>query len=110
MLQVVLQVGVQVNVTSQMREKRVEEYLAEQWATVFKGWCIKFPPIFFAGFPDRICLAPGALIVFVETKAPGKMPRPLQARIHATLRRWGFEVLVLDTFAAVDKFIYEKSI
>jgi hypothetical protein len=37
---------------------------------------------------------------FVEVKAPGKVPRPLQEARHRMLRRLGFKVYLLD---AVDQ-------
>lgn len=87
------------------KEAPVEKHLKTTWESVTGGMCIKFPPLFLAGFPDRICLAPGAVIVFVETKAPGKSPRKLQEKIHRKLRALGFRVEVLDTREAVDAFI-----
>jgi hypothetical protein len=88
-----------------MRELKIEDYLAEQLALI-GFWCIKFPPIFFAGFPDRLVLGPKATIVFVELKATGKTPRKLQARIHARLRAFGFRVEVIDSRDLVDAFIF----
>ena len=46
--------------------------------------------------PDRLLLLPGARIAFVEVKAPGKEPRPLQTHRHKQLRALGFPVFVLD--------------
>lgn len=86
-------------------EKHIEGYLVKEWKRVTRGICIKFPPIFYAGFPDRICLAKPGLIVFVETKAPGKTARGLQIKVHNKLKSLGFRVEVLDTKEAVDGFI-----
>ena len=46
--------------------------------------------------PDRIVLLPGCCFAFVEVKAPGEKPRPLQLSRHRLLRRLGFPVYVLD--------------
>ena len=35
-------------------------------------------------------------MAFVEVKAPGKAPRPLQEARHRLLRQLGFKVYVLD--------------
>ena len=35
-------------------------------------------------------------MAFVEVKAPGEKPRPLQEARHRLLRRLGFKVYVLD--------------
>ena len=50
----------------------------------------------FDGMPDRLVLLPRGKIGFVEVKAPGKEPRPLQVARHGLLRRMGFKVYVLD--------------
>ena len=41
-------------------------------------------------------LLPNGRICFVEVKAPGEKPRPLQLSRHRLLRRLGFPVYVLD--------------
>lgn len=46
--------------------------------------------------PDRIVLMPGGRVGFVEAKAPGRKPRPLQEARHRALRRLGFSVYVVD--------------
>ena len=48
------------------------------------------------GMPDRMLLLPGGHIAFVEVKAPGKKPRPLQLAMHRQLAGLGFRVFVLD--------------
>lgn len=48
------------------------------------------------GMPDRMVLLPGECILFVEVKAPGRNPRPLQELRHRQLTELGFEVYVLD--------------
>lgn len=48
------------------------------------------------GMPDRMVLLPGECILFVEVKAPGKKPRPLQVLRHRQLTELGFKVYVLD--------------
>lgn len=85
-------------------EKIVEKYLVNEIERL-GGLCVKFPPLFFRGFPDRIVLLPGAVIAFVETKDTGKKPRPIQERVHAKLRKLGFRVEVIDSKEGVDNFI-----
>ena len=60
-----------------------------------------------AGVPDRIILMPKGHIAFVEVKAPGEKPRPLQLSRHRLLRRLGFQVYVLDALEDTDKIIKE---
>lgn len=85
-------------------EKTVEKYLVNEIERL-GGLCVKFPPLFFRGFPDRIVLLPGAVIAFVETKDTGRKPRPIQERVHAKLRKLGFRVEVIDSKEGVDNFI-----
>ena len=87
-----------------MKESKIENYLTNS-VEHLGGLCIKFPPLFFRGFPDRIVLLPGGLIVFVETKAPGETPRLIQRKVHARLRGLGFRVEVLDSYESIDGFI-----
>ena len=78
-----------------MREKTIERKLA---VTVKKmgGICPKFVSPGLDGMPDRLVLLPGGRLAFVEVKAPGKKPRPLQIVRHEMLKRLGFAVYVLD--------------
>jgi len=85
-----------------MREKTIENYLVKR-VKECGGWAIKFVPTFVSGFPDRICLFPGAIILFIELKAPGKTPRKLQIVIHKKLMALGFTVLVLDSKESIDE-------
>lgn len=85
-------------------EKQIEKYLVNEIERL-GGLCIKFPPLFFRGFPDRIVLMPGALIVFVEMKDKGKKPTRVQLMTHDKLRSLGFRVEVLDSKESVNDFI-----
>lgn len=46
--------------------------------------------------PDRLVLAPGGMMFFIEFKAPGEEPTTAQYREHEKLRALGFEVYVID--------------
>lgn len=78
-----------------MREKAIEQKFREAVKAV-GGVAVKFTSPGFDGMPDRLALLPGGRMAFVEVKAPGKKPRPLQAARHRMLRRLGFKVYVLD--------------
>ena len=78
-----------------MREKIIEQHLVK--AVKNSGGIA--PHLVcpgFDGMPDRLVLLPGGKIGFVEVKAPGKEPRPLQVARHGLLWRLGFKVYVLD--------------
>ncbi len=78
-----------------MLEKTIERKLT---VAVKKagGIAVKFVSPSFDGMPDRLVLLPDGFIAFVELKAPGKRPRPLQEARHRLLRSLGFKVYVID--------------
>lgn len=78
-----------------MREKEIEKKLTLE-AKKRGGLAVKFVSPGFDGMPDRIVLMPAGKMAFVEVKAPGKRPRPLQMARHKLLRALGFLVFVLD--------------
>ncbi len=78
-----------------MREKAIEKKLVQEVKAV-GGIAPKFTSPGFDGMPDRIVLLPGGHMAFVEAKAPGEKPRPLQLARHRLLRGLGFRVYVLD--------------
>lgn len=78
-----------------MREKIIEQHLVKAVKNS-GGIAPKLVCPGFDGMPDRLVLLPGGKIGFVEVKAPGKEPRPLQVDRHGLLRRLGFKVYVLD--------------
>ena len=78
-----------------MREKQVEQKLVRA-VKARGGICPKFVSPGFGGMPDRIVLLPGRHFGFVEIKAPGEVPRPLQVSRHRLMKKLGFQVYVLD--------------
>jgi len=79
-----------------MREKAIEHQLVMEVKAI-GGIAPKLVSPGFDGMPDRLVLLPGGRIGFVEVKAPGKVPRPLQVARHRLLKRLGFKVFTLDT-------------
>lgn len=78
-----------------MREKVIEQKLTKA-VKASGGICPKLVSPGIDGMPDRMVLLSGGHIGFVEVKAPGKKPRPLQISRHNLLHRLGFKVYVLD--------------
>lgn len=60
-----------------------------------------------AGMPDRIIILPNGKICFVELKAPGKKPRPLQTRQMQRLTALGCMVRTLDHPNQIQELIDE---
>lgn len=89
-----------------MRERDVERKLVNA-VKAAGGICPKWMAPGFDGVPDRIVLIRGGKIAFVEVKAPGEKPRPLQLSRHKLLRRLGFRVFVLDNVEKIGGMIDE---
>lgn len=89
-----------------MRESAIERYLVKR-VKAAGGECRKLKGR--RNEPDRLVLWPGtygpARAHFVETKAPGKRPRPGQVREHTRLGGMGFSVFVISTKEAVDNYV-----
>ena len=83
-----------------MRENIIEQHLVKAVKNS-GGIAPKLVSPGYDGMPDRLVLLPGGKIGFVEVKAPGKEPRPLQVARHGLLRRLGFKVYVLDSPADI---------
>jgi len=72
-------------------EKKVCDYARKH------GWLVyKFTSPQHRGVPDRIFISPGGSILFVEFKAPGKKPTPLQERELKKLEDHGCDAMWFD--------------
>lgn len=89
-----------------MREKTIEQKFRAAVKAV-GGVAVKFTSPGFDGMPDRLALLPGGRMAFVEVKAPGEKPRPLQEARHLMLRHLGFRVYVLDDESQIGGIIDE---
>lgn len=89
-----------------MREKNIEQKLVKAVKSM-GGIAPKFTSPGFDGMPDRIVLLPGGQMAFVEVKASGEKPRPLQLARHRLLRDLGFKVYVLDDERQIGGFLDE---
>ena len=87
-----------------MREKTIEQKLVKAVKSA-GGLAPKFISPGYDGMPDRLVLMPGGRVAFVEVKATGCKPRPLQIQRHGLLRRLGFQVFVLDDGGQIPQII-----
>ena len=78
-----------------MKESLVEKNLVTE-VKKRGGLAVKFVSPGLDGVPDRLVLFPKGRIAFVELKAPGKKPRPLQLRRMKQLQQLGFRCYVID--------------
>lgn len=78
-----------------MKEKTLERMLVYAVRNM-GGFALKFVSPGLAGVPDRLVLLPDGKMAFVEMKAPGQKPRPLQQLRHGQLRELGFRVYVIN--------------
>lgn len=89
-----------------MREKEVEKRLCME-VKKRGGIALKFVSPSFDGMPDRLVLLPKCKCGFVEVKAPGKKPCPLQISRIKMLKKLGFKVCVLDEIEQIGGIIDE---
>ena len=87
-----------------MRESKIEAKLRTGVESI-GGMCVKLSPIGYAGIPDRMCLLPGARVVFVELKQKGKPLRKLQDWWMRRLNGLGFKHYKIDTVEGVSDFV-----
>ncbi len=87
-----------------MREKIIEQKLFHAVRRQ-GGIALKLVSPSYAGLPDRLILMPGGHMAFVEVKAPGQRPRPLQITRVKMLKRLGFRVCVLDNSDCIPDLI-----
>ncbi len=89
-----------------MREKDIEQKLI-QAVKDRCGFAVKLTSPSLNGLPDRLLLFDGGRIGFVELKASGKKPRPLQVKRIKQLQALGFKVFVVDNVTQIGDIIDE---
>lgn len=87
-----------------MKESRIEKRLIKEIEKI-GGKALKFVSPGVSGVPDRIVLLPRGRVIFVELKAPGEKPEPLQVYRAEQLRKLGFEVKVIDSIEDIMQLI-----
>lgn len=85
-------------------EKEIEQYLCKA-AKRHGGFALKWVCPSWTGVPDRIIILPNGRIGFIETKAPGKVPRPQQQLWLDRLRSLGFLAFKADSKQDIDLYL-----
>ena len=89
-----------------MREKAIEAKLVETVKSM-GGLAPKFISPGTDGMPDRIVLLKHGRLAFIEVKANGRSPRPLQVRRKRQLEALGFSVYCLNDIAQIGGILDE---
>ena len=76
-------------------EKKIEQKLVKAVRNI-GGLALKFVSPGCDGVPDRLILIAYGKVAFVEVKAKGKKPRPIQIRRINQIKNLGFLVFILD--------------
>lgn len=85
-----------------MRERDIENHLID---LAEKHNCLlrKMRWVGRNGAPDRMLIKPEGEVIFVELKAPGKSPAPLQERELHRLAAYGQRVEIIDSIEGVEE-------
>ena len=86
-----------------MNEKTIEAKLKKA-VEACGGLCWKLVCPGTSGVPDRICMMNNRAI-FVEVKAPGEKPRPIQYRRIGQLQAQGFQTFVIDSIDDIQEVL-----
>lgn len=91
-----------------IREKEIEQALLESVKRK-GGLCLKIISPGCNGIPDRLILLPFGKSAFVELKAKGRKPRPLQIRRMKQLTNLGHPCYVIDDKGQIGGVLDEVS-
>ena len=85
-------------------ERDIERYLVKRVKDL-GGVAYKFTSPSRRGVPDRLCVFPDGISVFIECKAPKKTATVLQAHEIERLRNLGQQVFVVDSKESIDEIV-----
>ena len=89
---------------SEVSEKAIERYLVERIKDI-GGICLKYSNPNRVGYPDRVCLLPWGVTIWVELKSKGQALRTIQRQRIQEMARIGHPVFVCDSKAEVDNML-----
>lgn len=89
---------------SDVSEKAIERYLVER-VKAMGGICLKYSNPNRVGYPDRVCLLPWGVTIWVELKSKGQTLRAIQRQRIQEMARMGHPVFVCDSKAEVDNML-----
>lgn len=86
---------------SEISEKAIERYLAD-CVREQGGVCLKYSNPGMVGYPDRICLLPGGVTVWMELKSKGEALEAVQKVRIRQMGEIGHKVYVCDSKESID--------
>ena len=89
---------------AEVSEKAIERYLAAS-VKELGGICLKYANAGMVGYPDRICLLPGGVTVWVELKSRGEKPKVLQGIRFKQMASIGHPVHVCASKPDIDEVL-----
>lgn len=89
---------------AEVSEKAIERYLADS-VKMLGGICLKYSNAGMVGFPDRICLLPGGVTIWVELKSKGEKPKTIQTVRFNQMSKIGHPVFVCDSKESIDEVL-----
>lgn len=89
---------------SEVSEKAIERYLVERIKDL-GGVCLKYSNPNRIGYPDRVCLLPWGLTLWVELKSKGQTLRTIQRQRIQEMIKIGHAVHVCDSRESVDQVL-----
>ena len=89
---------------AEVSEKAIERYLCDQVKSL-GGICLKYANAGMVGFPDRVCLLPGGVTVWVELKSKGEKPKVLQGIRFQQMESIGHPVHVCASKTEIDEVL-----
>lgn len=89
---------------AEVSEKAIERYLTDS-VKALGGVCLKYSNPGMVGYPDRICLLPGGVTVWVELKSKGETLKAVQKVRICQMVKIGHAVHVCDSKEAIDQVL-----
>lgn len=94
---------------AEVSEKAIEQFLANSVKRM-GGVCLKYSNPGMVGYPDRVCLLPGGVTIWIELKSQGEHLMPAQRIRKAQMENMGHPVYVCDSKLQVELLLkkYER--
>lgn len=89
---------------AEVSEKAIEQYLTDS-VKKLGGICLKYSNPGMVGFPDRVCLLPDGVTLWVELKSKGQQLRTMQRIRISQMLHLGHTVTVCKSRDDVDMML-----